>query len=52
MIVYPIALVVEVLLSPITIAKFITRKTCGTKQFDDYSIKPTVGEIDGTNLKK
>ena len=28
------------------------KKTCGTNEYDDYSIKPTVGEIDFINIKK
>ena len=51
-IVYPIALVLEIVFSPITIGKYLYRNCCATNNFDDYTIKPTVGEIDFTNLKK
>ena len=44
--IYPIALLFEILFFPITLTKFLIKKTCGTKEYNDYSIKPTVGEID------
>lgn len=50
--VYPIALIVEIILSPITIVKFIINKFCGQTQIEDYSLKPPVGDIDLTPLIK
>lgn len=44
--IYPIVLIFELLLFPITITKFLVKKACETKDYNDYSIKPTVGEID------